>query len=159
MLCCITKSDCAPKYLDVCTLSAQQTQGGSVVVGRKAKVAPPISLQDPKLPGLISRKHAALDLDENLQLVLTDLKSANGTYYTRKGDRTITRLEPDVPTVLEVGSTIYFGGKHEVHAEDGSFHPNPFVYLYITPAQPRGQHQVVDLKHQPPAALYGTGLV
>jgi pSer/pThr/pTyr-binding forkhead associated (FHA) protein len=144
MLCRITNSDCAPRYIDVYSLVTEQNKGGAIVVGRKARVAPAVSLQDPKVPQLISRKHATLEFDENHQLVLVDLGSANGTYYTRKNERTIIRLEPHVSTTLEVGSTIYFGGRAAVQAEDGTYHPNPFVFLYTTPAEPWNHHKVVS---------------
>jgi hypothetical protein len=75
-----------------------------VIVGRKQEnVNPQVDLTEHDAEGLgVSRRHALLR-PTNASLLLTDLRSTNGTFHN------LTRLDPGAPQELRDGDIISFG--------------------------------------------------
>lgn len=57
----------------------------------------------------LSRTHAAIDLDEQDRIIVTDLGAANGVYVTAPGAYAHTGLVPHLPTEVVPGSKILLG--------------------------------------------------
>jgi len=57
----------------------------------------------------VSRSHASIAVD-GWTVLLTDQSSRNGTWVTPANDSIPVRLEPNVPHVLEHGTTVHLGG-------------------------------------------------
>jgi hypothetical protein len=92
------------------------------LIGRNPKVEGAIPNEMPTLHRLdvgqgLSRTHASIRL-EGWQVLLDDLNSANGTVVTLPG-REPRRLHPGEPVLLEIGSSIDFGGEVVCTVEAG----------------------------------------
>jgi hypothetical protein len=124
-----------PDVIDV-ALWAARSPGGALCIGRDKHH---VRLDAAAAPRLLSRSHCSMRL-EGRDLLLTDLGSTNGTFFTRPGDEENTQRAPPRASVrLPPGTTIYFGGEMTIDADHGSgsqsrrLVPNPAAYIYIGP--------------------------
>lgn len=108
--------------------------GGKVTVGRGDKH---LRLDIKDAPRQLSRDHCTLRLDGR-DLILHDLGSTNGTFYTLPtSEENVLRAPAKEDVCLPPGSTLYFGGSmvKMLDQRDGtvSHSPNQIVYLYLPP--------------------------
>lgn len=108
-----------PRLHLVFTSREPVTADGGVTIGRQPSAEGerhPIPVPSPGR--MLSRTHAAIDLDRDGQIIVTDLHSGNGVELQEQPPRPLT---PGEPTVVPEGATLLLG---DVYCTVATMHPD-----------------------------------